>query len=155
MEVPEDSIYALIAAAIETAEEGEAFFGLELHDTLYRPIKGSAVIRLGDAAGHLAPDSGYTSAEELDVVVPLHCLAAITGKDKNDRTAARTKARDLAHAVALLFFKDPTMGGSQQDSRALDFLRGWSNIDSKPYAEMIVPIVVNETGKVDFTNWRP
>ncbi len=142
----EDLVYDFLKETIDAAQSGEPLFGAELHDTVFRRIEKEYCIRVGDAESDLAPSPGADEELEFDGVVPLVILSVVSGPNRSDRKAARTRMIKLSKALAKLFHDDPTMGGRVNDSRVTRWPRGWDSIESKPYSISNAVLLVNETG---------
>ncbi len=151
----EDSLYDFIKAAVDTANDEDApdedspFFKVVLHDTIYQPIVDDQndFIQIGNCDSDFAPSQHADSVEEFDGDVTVITLSRVTAAERSDRKAARTRAMELAKAVAKLLLDDPTMGGRVNDSRILKCLRDWAVIKSHPFAVTNLPLIVNETGR--------
>jgi len=142
----EDHVYDFLEAAIAAAPPGSLLADAELHDHIYREIKTEYGIRIGDGESELAPSAGDTAELEFDGFVPIVIFSAVTGADRSDRKAARSRMIGLAKEVSRAFRQDPTMGGRVNDSRIRRLPRGWDSITSTPYAVANMSLLVNEIG---------
>jgi len=142
----EDHAYDFLKERIAAAVSGDAGYGAELHDTVYRRIEKTFGIRIGDADSDLEPNPGATEMEEFDGHMPLVIFSLVEGSDRSDRKAARSRMIALAKWVGKQFIDDPTMGGRVNDSRIKRWPRGWDSIESKPYSVANARLLVNETG---------
>jgi hypothetical protein len=145
----EDLIYDFLDPVLTAAQSDneDPLFGVTLHDTVYRPIdnESDCYVQIGGCDSNLAPNAGATEMLEFDGDVTLICLVRVTGADRRDREAARTRVVEITKAVAKQFLDDPTMGTRVNDSRILKCPRDWTSINSTPFALTNVPMIVNET----------
>lgn len=146
-EAIEDAIYDFLEEEIEAAGQDSALFKAQLLDSPYETIARDYGIQIDDGESDLAPSRGADEVLEFDGNVTLIVFRKIPHLDRAHRKQARGQALELAKAAAKLFFDDPTMGGRVNDSRVLRCLRGWTNINSKSYVILNVPLLVNETGR--------
>ena len=147
----EDRVLDFLEEEIEAlADDADPVVGVlfeaQLIDSPYATIEKEFGVAVDDADSEFAPTPGATDIEEFDGDVTLIIWSAITGNDRTQRRAARTKAIALTKAVAKLFLDDPTMGGRVNDARVLRCRRGWAKIQTVNYSIMNVPLLVNETG---------
>lgn len=137
----------------DTGDEDSPFFGAELHQHVFQKFDDAKWfgIRVGNGESTLAPNSGATEIEEFDGSLTLVTFTRLKTSDFSDLEDARTKAFDLAKAVAFLFVTEdpvhgPTMGGRVNDARVTRCPRGFDEFDSSLYAVCNMPLIVNDSG---------
>ena len=140
----ETGLYNTLETAIADAEEGDALFDAELHNTLYERITKEYGVRIGDANFDLSPAPGG-AIEEWDVLGMIQIFAQ-AGEDPAKQIAAREKVRALVIAVAQVLFDNVTLGGAVNDSRILGGQRGWANVQTVRHAVADLHLIANETG---------
>lgn len=142
----EDLAFEFFESGLNALGEDSPIFGAELHDTLYREITKEFGIRIGDGESDFVPNAGSTEEQEVDGVIPIVIFSLVTGADRSDRKAARTRMIRVAKWVSRLVRVDPTMGGRVNDARIKRVPRGWDSIKSAPYSVANMHLLVNETG---------
>lgn len=145
----EELIFEFLEPVIAAAQSdsNNPLYGVELHDTEYRPITDEHhdYVQIGSCDSELAPNPGATEMLEFDANVILICLAKVLGKERSDRHAARKRVVAITKAVAQLFCEDPTMGDRVNLCRVMRCPRDWASVNSNPYAVANVPLLVNES----------
>lgn len=144
--------FEFLESAIESAAEGDALYGAELHDTVYQKIKDDFGVRISTPEGSLAPNS--SGVEDYDALVTLVIFARIEGSEKTDRLDALDVCDALTKAVAQLFFDDLSMGGRVCDVDVLRHLTDFDSNGSDFFAIANLPIVVNPTGAIDWSRYN-
>ena len=148
----EDLTHDFIEEHINEAKDG-VLFKLELHDTLFKKIETANGIRIGDAQSDLSVNH-EDEIQEYDGQLMLVIYSQILDKNKTERRAARKLCVDIAKAVAKLFIDDEKMRNRVCRSRTLTAIRGYDSINSKPYAVINLPLIINETGQYNFGQSR-
>jgi hypothetical protein len=143
----ETAIFEVLEAAIAGAADTDALFEAELHDTLYAPVTKLYGIRIGNVDADLAPMPGVAEVGEFNAGLLLQCFAQVQGVTADARRAARDKATALAHAVALIIFGDPSLGGRVRDLAEVHVHRGWAQVKATPYAVAVLTATANDNGQ--------
>jgi hypothetical protein len=154
--VIEAHVYHFIKEAVDAAndpdtpDEDSVFFGADLHRHIYQKFDDAKWfgVRVGNGESDLAPNPGATEMAEFDGRLVLVTFARIKESDQSDVEVARTKAFDLARAVAKLFIDDDgvTIGDRVNDARVQRCNRGFDEWDGSLYAVTNVPLLVNDSG---------
>lgn len=150
----EELSYEFIKAAVDavtltTPTPDSPLFDLEVHDHFHRKIKTNAGIRVGTANGQLSPFEAESGWGEYNVEIPLVIYARIeqTQKDDENRTLAMRQARDIAKAVAALFWDNPSCDAAFRDTRIFDYISGYDSLTKADhYAVVNLTLRVNEVG---------
>lgn len=131
--------------ALEAAVEGDALFGVQLHDTVYQTIKKTGkpatdrVIRIGEAVSDLDPGCCFA---ERSANLTLVLAVRIQGKDKTERQTALIDLFKLQKAVAELL-EDRSLGDRVDDLEFESAFRGYDTFDGDAYAVANIPMVIN------------
>lgn len=154
--VIEAHVYDFIKEAVDfandpdTPDEESVFFETELHRHVFQKFDDSKWhgIRIGNGESVLTPNPGATEMEEWDGDLLLITFARIKESDQSDVEVARTKAFELAKAVAAMFITSDgvTMGDRVNDARVLRCPRGFHEWDGSLYAVTNMPLIVNDSG---------
>jgi hypothetical protein len=142
----EDAVADFLQAAVDVANEPDVLHGAAVLDD-YQTIQGDYGFIVGECTSDVAPMPGGAMAE-YDALLTVVAFARVTGEDKTERKAARTKARALMLRAAGLFSTDTSMAGKVRDSQVLRCRRGFDSISrAEPYAVAHIPLIVNATGQ--------
>jgi hypothetical protein len=145
----ENLIYQFLSGAITAAGVGTPLYGIEVRDTFYKDIKNDSGLAIGDATSDFGRGPGEAIGEcDAELIVAVY--SRVMGANLKERAAARTKLYQIEGAVCKLLLDDETMGERVCTARPLRAVRGWNNINGKPYAIANIPIVFNETGAINF-----
>lgn len=150
----EERVYDFLKAAVDavtltTPTPDHALFDLEVHDHFFRKIKTDVGVRVGTANGQLSPFEAEVGWGEYNVEILLVVFARIeqTQKDDDNRTLAMRRARDVAKAVAALFWDNPSCDAAFRDTRILDYVAGYDSLTkSDHYAVVNLTLRVNGVG---------
>lgn len=150
----EERVYDFLKAAVDavtltTPTPDHALFDLEVHDHFFRKIKTDVGVRVGTASGQLSPFEAEAGWGEYNVEILLVVFTRIeqTQKDDDNRTLAMRRARDVAKAVAALFWDNPSCDAAFRDTRILDYVAGYDSLTkSDHYAVVNLTLRVNGVG---------
>ncbi len=133
----------------DTEDEDSVFFEAELHRHTYQPFDLDRWfgVRISMGVSTLAPNPDQ-EMEEFDGSVVVVTFARIKEPDHSDVETARTKAFQLARAVAALFFTEDgvTLGGRVNDARITDCPRDFVEWNGSLYAVCNMPMIINDSG---------
>lgn len=144
----EDLIFDFVSAAVEAAAEDTAIFGAEVHETIYGKITKVKVIQIGPCESSPAPNHDASETEEFDGDPVLVFLRQVG--DRNVPTNYRDARRAvlaMMKQVAKLVTDDATLGGRVIDCLPGRMVRGFTTLDSQPFALGNLTLRVNETGQ--------
>ena len=119
---------------------------LELHDTIYQTISKPRGVRITDAFGDLAPDTGG-GLKEYDVSAQIVCFAKVEGTNKKQRQDALVAVFAIQRAVCQLLIDDQSLGSPVCDVLVKKSYRSYDVFDGSPYAVANIPVVINPSGE--------
>lgn len=139
-------LFDFLSDLLTQADAGDVLYGVELHDTIFKPIgKANRVVRISEAIGDLSPGPEMV-IKEWDVQLVLVIASRIAGREKTDRQPALIDVFQMTVAVYSLLMTDTTLG-----SRVCDLVidrgsRGYDVLDGEPFAVANLPLVINPSG---------
>lgn len=135
-------VFDFLTAKVGAVAEDSPVYEAELHDTVFREIKKSFGIRVGEAQSELAP--GRTGElEEFNARLIVVCFAQVEGKDKKLRQDAMKKVFAMSKVVTQWFIDDPSLGNKVCGVNVEEGSRGYDTENGKPFAVALIPIVIN------------
>ncbi len=154
MKTTEELVYDFIKAAVDAATQSgdpqHPLAGLEVHDHPYRKIKTNRGIRLNPAEGQFSPLEDGQAMGEFNVRMILVVYVRIEGSQKDDdaRSLAMREVAEIAKALGLLFWDNPTFDEGFRDARAYDFIRGYESLSKADhFAVANLTLLVNRIGQ--------
>ena len=150
----EERVYGFLKSAVDAAtatnDAALPLFDLQVLDHPYRLItKDAGIIVDSDVEGDLSPFDLAEAMGEFNVVMAVVCFARVpsTQKDGDERREAMRQANDIAKAVALLFWNNPSCDERFRDTRCTRFVRGFTTLKkADTYAQCALTLLVNEVG---------
>ncbi|MBV9242691.1 MAG: hypothetical protein JO314_11855 [Acidobacteria bacterium] len=143
MKPAEILLFDYLTERIAAAAFGDTLFELELHDTVWQTIQTNRGIRISDAVSVLVPDS-QGGMKEWDASLIITCYARVEGVDVKSRQPAVQAVFDIEQAVCdALYANGGSLGGRVCALTINPATRGYDNLDSKAYATVNIPIVIN------------
>lgn len=134
-------LFDFLEAAFTAAVEGDTFFDIDLHDTIYQKISKRRGVRISDATSEMSPTSD--DVRDFNTQLQIVCFCKVEGKDKKQRQDAMTNVWTLAQAVYALITGDVSLGGRVCDVLIDTSARGYDVYDGNPYAVAIIPITID------------
>lgn len=147
MEKPSEILlYEFLRESIDALPQDHTLFELEVHDTVFQPIKQHRGVRISDAVGDLSPGPEMV-LKEYDVLLVITCYSRVIGTDKTQRQDALIDLFNIQREIYSLLVGDSTLGGRVCDSMLLKGGRGYDVLAGEPYAVSNTPIVINPSGE--------
>lgn len=139
-------LFEFLEQKISESGSDEAIYGLELHDTIYQPIRKDRGLRISDTVGHFSPN-GLMEENEYDVFVTVAAYSKVKGQDQQARQPAMTDVFIVQQATYTLLRGDSTLGGRVCESLLRQGARSYDTFDGEAYAVAIIPLVINPSGQ--------
>ena len=139
----ETLVYGFITDLVLAAPLGSELHNLEVHDTIWRRIETDNGVRIGDCDSTLAlnPEG---EIEEYESKLDLIIYSRVRDNGVPDRNEARKNILRIAAGIAKAIQLDDSLGGRVCRTRLLAGNRGFDAEDSKPFAVLVVPLIINE-----------
>lgn len=139
-------LYEFLREKIESTTDRESiWYELELHDTIWQPIKTPLALRISDTISDIVPGPGG-GLREWDAEITLVCYALVAGNEYAQRSVATQQVFDLQSAVCELLYTDQDLGGRVCGITVRRTPRSYDSLDAKPYAVVNIPLVINPSG---------